>query len=573
MPMFRGTCRRFLTVMFAALAAGVLSLAAPLRAEPSAAEAKPKLIVMVVFDQLRADYLERFRPHFGKDGFRRLTDDGAWFTSCHYPYAVTKTAAGHASLATGTSPDLHGIIANDWYDRTNDRTAYCVGSDRYEQVPPRETKPKKDEKDTKKAADGISPETLKAPTLADALKKATDGKARVVSLSFKDRSAVLLGGAKPDACYWFDTATGSFVTSTYYRDRVHGWVDTFNKGKPADAWIGKEWTPLDPKLDFKKLCKKSPLERDDDGEGDEPFRRSIPALTKSLYYRALYVTPFGNELLLNLAKEAIAGERLGTHDATDLLCVSFSCNDPIGHLWGPDSPEVLDVTLRSDLIIKELLSYLDEKVGKGKYVVALSADHGVCPLPEISKAEGLKAARMPTSLLGSDADDFLRETFGKKDEKARWVVGKAEPWVYLDQQLIKSRGLQSADVESALARWYEKQPGVLMAYTRTQLTKGIPAEDIIGTRVARSFNAERCGDVLIVLKPYHLLSVPLAGGTNHGTPHPYDTHVPLIAYGPGIRRGLFKEAVTPQAAAAILARAAGIAPPTRCDTPVPESLK
>ena len=169
------------------------------------------------------------RVHFGKDGFRRLTDDGAWFTNCHYPYAVTKTAAGHASLATGTSPDRHGIISNDWYDRQNEITAYCVGSERYEQVPPRAGKPKEADKDKKKAAEGISPETLKAPTLADALKKATDGKARVVSLSFKDRSAVLLGGARPDACYWFDTATGGFVTSTYYRDRVHGWVDAFNR--------------------------------------------------------------------------------------------------------------------------------------------------------------------------------------------------------------------------------------------------------------------------------------------------------------------------------------------------------
>jgi hypothetical protein len=491
---------------------------------------------------------------------------------------VTKTGPGHASLATGTSPDRHGIIANEWYDRTNDRPAYCVGSERYEQVPPRPVKPKKeekkdDDKDAKKMPAGISPETLKAPTLADALKKATDGKSRVVSLSFKDRSAVLLGGARPDACYWLDTSSGNFVTSTYYRDSVHKWVDAFNRSKAADAWMDKEWTPLDPKLDFKKLCKKSPLERDDDGEGDEPFRRVIPSLTKSIYYRALYITPFGNELLLGLAKEAIAAEQLGTHDSTDLLCVSFSCNDPIGHLWGPDAPEVLDVTLRSDLIVKELLHYLDDKVGKGKYVLALSADHGICPLPEISKADGLKAARLPTSLLGSDANDFLRETFGKKEDKAQWIAGKSEPWIYLDQQLIKARGLQSAEVEAALAKWYEEQPGILKAYTRTQLTKGIAAEDVIGTKVARSFDADRAGDVLIVLKPYHLIAVPLSAGTTHGTPHPYDTHVPLIVYGPGIRRGLYKEAVTPQAAAAILARAAGIDPPSRCDTPIPQSLK
>ena len=529
---------------------------------------------MIVFDQLRGDYVERFRPLFGKAGFQRLTDDGAWFTNCHYPYAVTKTAAGHASLATGTSPDRHGIVGNDWYDRERDEIVNCVGSDRYEQVPPRPAKVKKDgDKETRKPLDGVTPETLKAATLADALKKATDGKARVVSLSFKDRSAVLPGGIKADACYWFDTATGNFVTSTYYRDRPHPWVAAFNEAKSADAWMGKEWTPLDPKLDFKKLCKKSPVERDDDADGDEPFRRSFPTITKSLYYKALYLSPFGNELLLNLTKEAIAGERLGTRDVPDLLCVSFSCNDAIGHMWGPDSPEVLDVTLRSDLIMKELLAYLDEKVGKGKYVLALSADHGICPLPEISKADGLKAARIPTTLLTTDADDFLRETFGKEGEKGRWVSGKDEPWVYLNQSLIKSRGLKSAEVEQALAKWYEQQPGIQKAYTRTQLLKGIPADDKIGTMVARSFYADRAGDVMIVLKPYYLLSVPLAGGTTHGTPHDYDTHVPLLVYGPGIRVGAYKERITPQAAAAILARAVGIDPPAQCDTPIPESLK
>jgi hypothetical protein len=537
------------------------------------AEAKPKLIVMVVFDQLRGDYLERFGPYFGKEGFYRLTHDGAWFTNCHYPYAVTKTGAGHASLATGASPDRHGIISNDWYDRQTQDTANCVGSERYEQVPPRPAKPKSDDKDKKKVIEGVSPETLKAPTVADALKKATGGKARVVALSFKDRSAVLPGGMKADACYWLDTTTGQFVTSTYYRDRVHPWVEAFNARKPADAWMGKDWTPLNPKLDFKKLCKKSPIERDDDAEGDEPFRRSIPVITKSLYYKTLYLTPFGNDLLLQLMKEAITGEKLGTRDVTDLLCVSFSCNDAIGHAWGPDSAEVLDVTLRSDLIMKELLTFLDDKVGKGKYTLVLSADHGICPLPEISKADGLKAGRLPTTLLGTDANDFLRETFGKADDKARWVEGKSEPWVYLNQALLKTRGLESADIEKALAKWYEEQPGILKAYTRTQLLKGVADDDVIGKSVLRSFYPDRAGDVLVVLKPYYLISVPLAGGTNHGTPHSYDTHVPLLAYGPGIRAGVFKERVTPQACAAILSKAAGIDPPARCEAPVPESLK
>lgn len=560
--------RRVVSILLGLLLASLPTVA---QAGPEA-EAKPKLVVLVVFDQLRGDYLERFNAHFGKNGFQRLERDGAWFTNCHYPYAVTKTAAGHASLATGTCPDRHGIIENEWFDRQLGDQAYCVGSERYEQVPPRQVPPKTD-KDKKKKIEGISPETLKAPTFADALKKATENKARVVSLSFKDRSAVLLGGAKADACYWFDTIDGVFVTSTYYRDRVHDWVAAFNRRKPADAWMGKAWTPLDPKLDFKKLTRKSPFERDDDGDEDEPFRRTLPTLTKSLYYKALYISPFGNDLLLQLTKEAIAAEQLGKHDTTDLLCVSFSCNDAVGHLWGPDAPEVLDITLRSDLVVKELLDVLDEKVGKGKYVLAISADHGVCPLPEISKADGLQAARLPTTLLSADAEEFLRETFGKPGEKARWVEGKTEPWVYLNRKLIKERGLEAADVERALAKWYEQRPGIQKSYTRTQLLKGVAEDDAIGKSVMRSFDPDRAGDVMVVLKPYYLLSVPLGMGTNHGTPHDYDTHVPLLVYGPGIRAGKYKERVTPQALAAIFARAVGIDPPAKAEAPVPASLK
>jgi hypothetical protein len=262
---------------------------------------------------------------------------------------------------------------------------------------------------------------------------------------------------------------------------------------------------------------------------------------------------------------------LGTHEVPDLLCVSFSSNDAVGHSWGPDSQEVLDVTLRTDLLVKELLAYLDEKVGRDRYILALTADHGVCPLPEVSKKQGREAGRLSPSLLKRKAAEFLNEKFGDPKNPARWLEATSGPWVFLNQNLIEQRGLKSTDVEKTLAAWLADQEGVQTVYTRTQLTGELPREDDVGRMVCRSFYPERCGDVFVVTKPYYLLYSVLTG-TTHGTPHTYDTHVPLLVYGPAVRAGLRKEAITPQATAAILAQALGIKPPADAEAPVPSGL-
>ncbi len=286
---------------------------------------------------------------------------------------------------------------------------------------------------------------------------------------------------------------------------------------------------------------------------------------KTDYYKALYNSPFGNELLLGLAKRAIDAEGLGTQETPDLLCVSFSSNDAIGHCWGPDSQEVLDVTLRSDLIVKDLLEFLDSRVGKGRYVLALTADHGVCPLPEVARSQGKNAGRVSPTLLEIQAGEFLKKTFGPKNGNDRWLEATSGPWFYLNRGLFAQRKLKSADVENALANWLKKQPGIQAAYTRTQLQNGLPNDDAIGQKVRRSFHPDRSGDLVMVLKPYYLLSPVVATGTDHGTPHPYDTHVPLLIYGPRIRKGVRKEPVAPQATAVILARSLGIKPPSGAD--------
>jgi hypothetical protein len=555
-----------------------IGLLLPFIPRAMAADAAPqpppiKLAVMVVFDQMRGDYLTRWNDLFGEGGFHRLEKDGAWFRNCNYPYAGTVTGAGHASLATGCSPCIHGVFANEWYDRAEGKVVYCATSPRRQRVPSSVVDPKKSKK-----VQGGTPERLLAPTLADALKEANGDKSHVVSLSSKDRGAVFTGGKKPDACYWIDGETGQAVTSTYYRDHLDDWVEAFNKEKRADRWFGKDWLRLRTDIDYEKYS------GPDDGPGESlgysnalqgrtfphPMDGGLKELGKA-YYESLYASPFGNELLLGLVDRAVDAEKLGAHEAPDLLCVSFSCTDPVGHAWGPDSQEVLDGVLRADLIVKGLLDLLDAKVGKGRYVLVLSADHGVCPLPEASRKQGRDAGRIPATALKTGAEDFLQKTFGQKNDGGQAIEKVVEQYVYLNRAWLKGHDLDQSRVEEALAKWYTQQRGIQAAYTRTELIKEIPAGDVIGQKVKRSFYAERSGDVVIVPKPYYLITDRLTG-TTHGSPNPYDTLVPLLVYGSGVRPGVRDDLVTPQAAVPILAHALGVSPPADAETGVPEKL-
>jgi hypothetical protein len=568
-------CLRLWCRVFAAGVALALVGVVALRAEPKdkTQPDRPRLAVLVVFDQMRGDYLTRWQPLFGKGGFERLQAGGTWFQNCHYPYAVTMTAPGHASLGTGSSPVTHGIIANEWYDRAAGKEVSSVSSERYQPVPP----PRADgnKRSDKKVTLGAAPHRLLAPTLGDALKEATGGKGRVIGLSLKDRAAILPAGKKADACYWLNTTTGTFVTSTYYRDRLHPWVADYNLGRPADAWFGKDWTRLRPDLDYARYS--GPDDVAAEWTGYKQGRTFPHPMTGGLqkpgkdYYQAVVNSPFGNDLLLGLVKKAIDGERLGQRDVPDLLCVSFSSNDIVGHSYGPDSQEVLDVTLRTDRLVKELLDFLDARVGRGRYVLAVSADHGVCPLPEVARARGQDAGRVFPTLLTTRANAFLDETFNGRGQPARWVEAATYPWVYFNRAVLKEHRLEPARVEKALAGWLAKQQGIQAAYTRTRLAQGPLKDDPAGEAMRLSFHPDRSGDVGVVLKPYYLLTALLTG-TTHGTPHPYDTHVPLLVYGPGVAARVRKEPVTPQAAVVILARALGIRPPAAAQAPLPQGV-
>jgi hypothetical protein len=566
-----------LTAVLCTLAAALIIASSPARSDSPQPTKTPKLAVLVVFDQMRGDYLPRWRELFGEGGFRRMLDGGAWYSDCHYPYAFTVTGAGHASLATGTVPRVHGVVGNDWYERATGELANCVTNPRYHNVPPDLSRSKA----ANEAGASGWPGRLQAPALADALKQATNGKAKVVSLSFKDRGAVLPGGQHPDACYWFDTATGHFITSTYYRDRPHPRVEKFNAGNPAHAWFNRPWQKLRPDLDYTKYSgpDDAPGEALGVGQGVTFPHPMNGGDTKPghKYYDALFVSPFGNELLLDLALAEIDEEQLGQHETPDLLCVSFSCNDYVGHSWGPDSQEVLDVTLRSDLIMKKLLDHLDQRLGKNGYILALSADHGVCPLPEVSRQHGIDARRVPAGELTVPAEKFLREKFHASAETQCFQRFKGSGVLrnesfYLNQAWLHDAGLESTQVEAALAEWLRKQPAVASAWTATELAAPKPPDNEIGRREWNSYYPGRSGDVFVVLKPYYLFATGFDRGTTHGTPYPYDTHVPLLVYGAGVRKGAHSEAIMPLAAAAILAQGIRIAPPAKCEIKVPDGL-
>jgi predicted AlkP superfamily pyrophosphatase or phosphodiesterase len=526
---------------------------------------RPRLTVLLVFDQLRGDYLERWHDLLGEGGFRRLTSEGAWFRNCHYPYSDTFTGAGHASLVTGCSPWRHGVIGNEWWDRTRHELVNCVEGDRYEPVPPRPAQ-------RGKRPRGVTPESLLAPTVGDALLEATAGKARVVSLSFKDRSAALLGGHHPSACYWLDGTTGRFETSTYYRPAVHRWIDDANRAGVADHWLGSVWERLRPDLDYARYSGPDDVQ----GEGFPRLAgRTFPHPlggrpgAPGSYYSALYASPFGNELLAEVVRRAVVGMDLGRGSAPDLLCVSFSSNDAVGHAWGPDSQEVLDTFLRTDVLVSGLLDFLDERVGKGRYTVVVTADHGVCPLPEVSRGRGRQAWRLLPGQLQRGAEDHLRAKFGG-DSRERWIEGKAEGWFWLDLDTLTRHGLARDEVEKELATWLGAQRGIQAALTRSELLLGKDNGPLIRS-VQQSFFPPRSGDVVVVPRPYSIVWGQTSG-TTHGTPHPYDAHVPLVVAGPAVRPGVRTTAVTPLAAAAIMAQALGIRPPEGAQAAVPDGL-
>jgi hypothetical protein len=483
---------------------------------------KPKLVVAIVIDQFRYDYLTRFRADYN-GGIAALLDHGAVFTNASYRQFPTVTAVGHSIILSGAMPALSGIIDNEWFDRGLNRNVTSVSVVAAQLV-------------GASGGPGSSPRRLLAGTLGDEMKAAWRSNCRVIGISLKDRAAILPAGHSADGAYWFDPRSGGFVSSTFYFRQLPEWVRAFNAARPADAYRGTQWTPLAPSPDY------------------PAFKKKLPAAGPDLY-GALESSPYANDLVEAFAERAVEAEQLGTHAAADLLTVSFSANDYVGHALGPDSPEVRDMALRVDRSIGKLLAYLDRRVGPGRVLVVLTADHGVAPLPEVLSARRMPGGRQPAKAIQDAIQDGLAARFGD----GRWVLGTSTAGVYLNRDLIGSKRLDEAQVQEVAAKAARGVPHVLRVLTRAQLQAGRVGDDPVDRAVANGFYSARSGDVFIVMEPYWIAP---AQGTTHGSPFSYDTHVPMIFLGPGISPGRYNGTVAPNDIAPTLATLLGVETPS-----------
>ncbi len=556
----------FLTPTLALIAGAVWFLSKPtppvLSGDPAAASGG-RLVVLVVFDQMRGDYLERWSSLFGTDGFERIKRDGTWYANCTLPYAASATAPGHASLSTGANPSVHGIIENSWYDRSRGEVVSSSGDGATTRVPAGSDR-----------GPGLAPTRILAPTLGEALKAGTNDKGRLYSFALKDRAAVLLGGRNAAGVYCFDN--GEFHTSTFYRDRLPAWVEQFNGGGTAKQWGGKSWDRLGKKDDYDRLA----------GRDDQPgefaqvttLPKTLPPATAgAAYFSALESSPFGNELLWDFAKAAISAEKLGTNGTSDVLCLSYSSNDVVGHKFGPDSHEVLDITLRSDKLVAEMIKYLDESVGRGKYTLLITADHGIAPLPEVVAKTHAGAGRISAGDLISGLDAALDETFGRPDgNPGRWVEGDfniTKPWIYLNKRLIEASGVPFNVVEAYATKWLSNRDAAMIAFSRTQLQEGtsLPEQKLMFDAVRNAFHPERSGDVYIVQKPYLQLMGRASLGVDHGSLHDYDRRVFALALGANVpNQGKRSTPFDWLSLTPMVCKSLGIAPPVKATTGLPD---
>ena len=477
----------------------------------AAAAEKPKLVVAIAVDQFRYDYLLRFRSEY-KQGLARLLTRGAVFTNAYYQHFPTVTAIGHSTFLSGATPSVSGIVGNEWFDRETGQLVTSVSDPGVKIL-------------GGAGEGGASPRRLLVSTLGDELKISGDGRSRVIGISMKDRSAILPSGHMADAAFWFDHKTGSFISSTYYFSELPGWASNFNAAHPADHYKGSKWMS---------------------GKFDQAGEK---------LYNAIYESPFGNELLEAFAERAVEGEKLGQRGVTDLLTLSFSSNDAVGHSLGPDSPEVHDISVRTDQVLGKLLEFLDSKVGTANVLVVLTADHGVSPVPEVNQARKMPGGRMPPSIVR----DTVQAALAKKYGAGNWISSPSEDSLYLNLELIREKKLDRAEVNQAAAEATLTISHVARAFTREQLMHGSVLRDEVSRRVMNGFYGPRGADVYVLLEPYWMFS---ARGTTHGTTYGYDAHVPVIFMGPGIHAGWFDENITVNDIAPTLATLLGIETPS-----------
>lgn len=507
---------------------------------------QPKLVVGIVVDQMRYDYLEKYKKKFGTDGFRRLMRDGFSCDNVNYNYVPTFTGPGHASIYTGTTPSVHGIISNEWIDVAGKRRVYCTGDKNVNSV------------GCDNSSGQMSPKNLFSSTITEELQLAKNQKSKIIGISIKDRGAILPAGKNPTGAYWYDGSSGNWITSTYYMKELPKWVSDFNKKELAKKYLSQSW------VTFLPIEKYTESDADDNeceelfkGKTKPTFPYDLSALMKENSGLGLIrSTPFGNTLTKDFAMEAVAKEEMGKDSVTDFLAVSFSSTDYIGHQFGPQSIEVEDCYLRLDKDIAELLKFLDQFVGKQNYLLFLTSDHGASESVLCSKKKNINAG----VLTEKEVSDSLKKYF-LRTYKDTLLFAVSDFDVYLNRERIEKKKLNTDEIQKKAATYLKSMEGIADAVSAVEI-KEKSFQDSIRTKIKSGYNNQRSGDIIYVLKPNWLLGYHK--GTSHGSPYHYDTHVPLIFFGWKIKKGNTDEKINITDIAPTISSMIDISNPSGC---------
>lgn len=524
-----------------------IQLSAQTNVKQGTSQAKPKLVVGIVVDQMRYDYIYRFWNKFGNDGFKRLVNEGFFCRNTNYNYVPTYTGPGHASVYTGTTPMVHGIIANDWYDRITSTNLYCAEDRNVTGVGTNANEGKR------------SPVNMLTTTITDELRISSNMKSKVIGIALKDRSAILPAGHIANAAYWYDGSVGGFISSTYYMNELPQWVQEFNKKELAKKYLSQPWNTLLPIEQYtESMPDDNKYELVTKSETKPVFPHNLPEMMKSSGgLNLIRTTPFGNTLTKDLALEVLKSENLGKSGATDFLAISFSSPDYIGHVYGPNSVEQEDNYIRLDKELAELLTFIDTHVGKNNALVFLTADHAAPEVPSYLIDLKVPAGYINERKMADTMKTFLFNTFGDS-----LLLAFYNQQVVLNRSVIAAKKLSLQQVQEAIVEFVLPMPGVAEALTAYTLNNTNFTE---GARylMQKGYNAKRSGDVLINYQP-GWVDYSMHVGTTHGSPYSYDTHVPLIFFGWNIKQGSSSEQVYVTDIAATLAMMLNIQFPNGC---------
>jgi predicted AlkP superfamily pyrophosphatase or phosphodiesterase len=494
------------------------------------AREKPRLVLVISIDQLPFHYLTKFSPHFGRGGFRLLTEDGAVYPNAHYTHAFTLTGPGHAVISTGCAPAQHGIVGNNWFDRASGKTIYSAEDSTVRTLGTQ--------------SPGRSPANLRVTTIGDALRMSSGFRSRVISISQKDRAAIFMGGKMPNAAYWLDDS--SFVSSSFYMDSLPEWVDEFNRNGLATSFTDSVWNRLLPEEAYAVMDRDdAPYEGDVAGLG-RTFPHSLAGVQPAKYLDALWHTPFLNDLMLAFVKQAIMADSLGRGSSTDMLFIGLSANDAVGHTFGPESHEILDMTVRTDRLLADLFGFVDQWIGLDNAVLVLTSDHGIPPIPEyvLSQYPSADVGRIGSGSIKTLCESFLDHAFGSPGKKMSWIDRVVDGGIYINRKAVVARKQALDRVIASLADSLRQSALIGAVLTGPEAVSGRDVGEIEG-RLRRSYFAPRSGDLVFALRPFYLDHGGTTG-TDHGQPYEYDTHVPVIIRGDGVVPGFYYESASPE---------------------------